>query len=83
MLNNLPVIVLANNRRVDISLSATGQQSVHRYPFNANDALELISEKGVEEQPSKKKPLLKKWRSPGLLNHAQPGLTAWPLDFAS
>ena len=38
MLNNLPVIVLANNRRVDISLSTTGQQSVHRYPFNTRDA---------------------------------------------
>jgi outer membrane protein OmpA-like peptidoglycan-associated protein len=35
MLNNLPVFVLANNRRVDISLSTTGQQSVRRYPFNA------------------------------------------------
>jgi hypothetical protein len=57
--DNLPVIVLANNRRVDIFLSTTGQQSVHRYPFNLNDALELISEKGVEKQPSKKKPLKK------------------------
>jgi outer membrane protein OmpA-like peptidoglycan-associated protein len=35
MLNNLTVFVLANNRRVDISLSTTGQQSVRRYPFNA------------------------------------------------
>jgi outer membrane protein OmpA-like peptidoglycan-associated protein len=55
MLNNLPVIVLANNRRVDISLSTTGQESVHRYPFNAKDALGLISEKGVEKHPTKKK----------------------------
>jgi hypothetical protein len=46
MLDNLQVIVLANNRRVDISLSTTGQQSVHRYPFNAQDALALISTKG-------------------------------------
>jgi outer membrane protein OmpA-like peptidoglycan-associated protein len=30
MLSHLPVIVLANNRRVDISLSTTGQQSTHR-----------------------------------------------------
>jgi outer membrane protein OmpA-like peptidoglycan-associated protein len=60
MLNNLPVIVLANNRRVDISLSTTGQQSLHRYPFNAKDALGLISEKGVEKQPSKKRPEKKK-----------------------
>ena len=59
MLNNLPVIVLANNRRVDISLSTTGQQSVHRYPFNAKDALGLISEKGVGKQPTKKRPVKK------------------------
>ena len=59
MLNNLSVIVLANNRRVDITLSTTGQQSVHRYPFNAKDALGLISEKGVEKKPSKKVPVKK------------------------
>ena len=57
MLDNLQVIVLANNRRVDVSLSTTGQQSVRRYPFNARDALALISTKGVEKEPtSKKKP---------------------------
>ena len=28
-------IVLAQNRRVDIVLSGTGQKSVRRYPFNA------------------------------------------------
>jgi outer membrane protein OmpA-like peptidoglycan-associated protein/opacity protein-like surface antigen len=43
MLNNLQVMVLANNRRVDISLSTTGQQSTHRYPFNARDYLALIN----------------------------------------
>jgi outer membrane protein OmpA-like peptidoglycan-associated protein len=59
MLNHLTVIVLANNRRVDITLSTTGQQSVHRYPFNAKDAMSLISEKGVEKQPSKRKPVKK------------------------
>ncbi len=59
MLNNLSVIVLANNRRVDISLSTTGQQSLHRYPFNAKDALGLISEKGVEKQPGKNRPAKK------------------------
>jgi outer membrane protein OmpA-like peptidoglycan-associated protein len=53
MLNNLRVIVLANNRRVDISLSTTGQQSVRRYPFNAKDALGLISTKGTEKAAKK------------------------------
>jgi outer membrane protein OmpA-like peptidoglycan-associated protein/opacity protein-like surface antigen len=55
MLDNLQVIVLANNRRVDVSLSTTGQQSVRRYPFNAKDALALISTKGVEKEPATKR----------------------------
>jgi outer membrane protein OmpA-like peptidoglycan-associated protein len=59
MLNNLPVMVLANNRRVDVTLSTTGQQSTHRYPFNARDYLTLISTEGVAKKPpvkSKAKP---------------------------
>ena len=61
MLSNLTVIVLANNRRVDVSLSTTGQQSVRRYPFNAKDALALISTKGAGREngaapPAKKRP---------------------------
>jgi hypothetical protein len=57
MLGNLRVMVLANNRRVDVSLNTTGQQSTHRYPFNARDYLALISTKGGEKKtPPKKKP---------------------------
>jgi outer membrane protein OmpA-like peptidoglycan-associated protein len=57
MLGNLRVMVLANNRRVDVSLNTTGQQSTHHYPFNAKDYLALISTKGGEKKPpSKKKP---------------------------
>ncbi len=57
MLRNLRVLVLANNRRVDVTLSTTGQQSVRRYPFNAKDFLALISTKGGEKKPPvKKKP---------------------------
>jgi outer membrane protein OmpA-like peptidoglycan-associated protein len=55
MLNNLQVMVLANNRRVDITLSTTGQQSTRRYPFNAKDFLALISTKDGEKKPSAKK----------------------------
>jgi hypothetical protein len=56
MLNNLQVMVLANNRRVDISLSTTGQQSTRRYPFNAKDYLALINTQGAEKgQPPRKK----------------------------
>jgi hypothetical protein len=54
---------LANNRRVDVTLSTTGQQSVRRYPFNAKDFLALINPKGVEtktkgeeaKQPARKR----------------------------
>jgi outer membrane protein OmpA-like peptidoglycan-associated protein len=54
LLNNLAVMVLANNRRVDVSLSTTGQQSTRRYPFNAKDFLALISTKGGEPSPPAK-----------------------------
>jgi outer membrane protein OmpA-like peptidoglycan-associated protein len=57
MLNNLQVMVLANNRRVDVTLSTTGQQSTRLYPFNAKDYLALISTKGAETKPPvKQKP---------------------------
>ena len=42
---NLTTIVWAQNRRVDIVLSTTGQQSVRLYPFNAADSLTLINAK--------------------------------------
>jgi outer membrane protein OmpA-like peptidoglycan-associated protein len=35
-------IVLANNRRVDITLSTTGQESLRQYPFKAVDFAKLI-----------------------------------------
>jgi outer membrane protein OmpA-like peptidoglycan-associated protein len=54
MLNDLPVMVLANNRRVDISLNTTGQQSTHRYPFNAKDYLALIKVQSVNKPIDKK-----------------------------
>lgn len=50
MMSHLQVMVLANNRRVDVTLSTTGQQSVHRYPFNAKDYLALINPKGGEKK---------------------------------
>lgn len=57
--DNLHVIVLANNRRVDISLDTTGQQSVRQYPFNARDSLTLLSAKagrpGKRATPTTKK----------------------------
>jgi hypothetical protein len=61
---NLLVIVMANNRRVDVSLDTTGQQSVRQYPFNAKDSLTLLSTKGTEGDrratpPAQKKPPVK------------------------
>ncbi|MGC1187753.1 MAG: OmpA family protein [Candidatus Acidiferrales bacterium] len=52
MMNNMTVMVLANNRRVDVSLSTTGQQSSHRYPFNTADFLALINTSGAKPKPA-------------------------------
>ncbi len=61
MLKNLSVMVLANNRRVDVTLSTTGQQSTRGYPFNAKDYLALINPKGGEKKPPvRRKPPVKK-----------------------
>ena len=51
-LRNMRVIVLASDRRVDITLSTTGQSSVRQFPFNSADALTLI---GGRESEMKKK----------------------------
>jgi outer membrane protein OmpA-like peptidoglycan-associated protein len=61
---NLAVIVLANNRRVDISLSTTGQQSVRQYPFNAKDSLTLLSTKGGDGEKPARAPARKKSPAP-------------------
>ena len=45
VLNNMNAIILASNRRVDITLSNAGQssqESVQQYPFNAADSLTLL-----------------------------------------
>ena len=52
ILSQLNVIVLAQNRRVDVTLSTTGQQSVREFPFNASDALTLL---GTKSPAPKKK----------------------------
>lgn len=41
-LRRINVIYLAQNRRVDITLTNTGQQSVQLYPFNAKDSATLL-----------------------------------------
>ena len=42
-MRNLTVIYLAQNRRVDVTLANSGQQSVQLYPFNAHDAETLLA----------------------------------------
>jgi hypothetical protein len=49
ILNELPVIVLAKNRRVDVTLSTTGQKSTRWYPFNAADALILLDSRNLTQ----------------------------------
>lgn len=41
------VLALAQSRRVDVTLSTTGQTSVRQFPFNAEDALNLINPRGT------------------------------------
>jgi outer membrane protein OmpA-like peptidoglycan-associated protein len=53
LLNNMRAIILASNRRVDVVLNTTGQQSTRQYPFNARDYLTLISTQGVGTAPKK------------------------------
>jgi outer membrane protein OmpA-like peptidoglycan-associated protein len=47
LLDKLGVIVLAKNRRVDVTLSTTGQQSTRWYPFNTADALSLLDQRNL------------------------------------
>jgi outer membrane protein OmpA-like peptidoglycan-associated protein len=62
ILKNLRTIMLASNRRVDVTLSTTGQTSVKQFPFNAEDSLSLI---GGREKPAPAKPATtKKKRTP-------------------
>ena len=54
IMKNLLTVRLANNRRVDVTLSTTGEQSVRRFPFNAKDSLTLLSRSGGETRKTGK-----------------------------
>jgi OmpA family len=56
IMKNLRTVTLAQNRRVDITLSSTGQQSIRQFPFNAEDALTLLSSESGARPAAKKKP---------------------------
>jgi outer membrane protein OmpA-like peptidoglycan-associated protein len=52
VLDHMRTIILASNRRVDITLSNWGQasqNSVREFPFNAADSLTLIKEEGTRK----------------------------------
>ncbi len=59
ILKNVRTILLASNRRVDVTLSTTGQTSVRQYPFNAADSLTLLETKAGA---AKAKPPVKKMK---------------------
>ena len=52
VLRNMRTIILASNRRVDITLSNAGQapqESAREFPFNAADSLTLLKEEGTKK----------------------------------
>src|SRR5580704_1264851 len=49
VLDNMKTVLLASNRRVDITLSTTGQKSVREFPFNAADSLTLLQQAGTKK----------------------------------
>jgi outer membrane protein OmpA-like peptidoglycan-associated protein len=51
---NLPAFILANNRRVDVSLSTTGQQSQRFFPYNSEDLTVLMGAPPKAKAPAKK-----------------------------
>jgi hypothetical protein len=60
VLKNMVVIRMASNRRVDVTLSTTGQTSVRQFPFNTTDALTLIGGREGEAKKPVRKPVGKK-----------------------
>jgi outer membrane protein OmpA-like peptidoglycan-associated protein len=53
LVKNIDTVRMANNRRVDVTLSTTGEQSVRQFPFNAKDALTLLSRGGATQGKTK------------------------------
>jgi sulfur relay (sulfurtransferase) complex TusBCD TusD component (DsrE family) len=62
ILRNIDVVRMASNRRVDVTLSTTGQSSTKVFPFNSTDALTLIG--GREGERKVAKPAPKKKAAP-------------------
>jgi hypothetical protein len=60
VLRDMQTIVLASDRRVDITLSTTGQSSVRQFPSNAPDASILIGSREGEANKKTPESLLRK-----------------------
>ncbi|MGC1449236.1 MAG: OmpA family protein [Candidatus Sulfotelmatobacter sp.] len=57
ILKNINVIRMASNRRVDVTLSTTGESSAKVFPFNSTDALTLIGgREGAKKTTAKPAP---------------------------
>ena len=56
VVRNLTAFRMANNRRVDVHLSTTGQTSLRYYPYNADDLSVLMGETkpAAKKAPAKK-----------------------------
>jgi outer membrane protein OmpA-like peptidoglycan-associated protein len=50
-LRRLDTMVLANNRRVDVTLSPLGQESLREYPYRSDDFLKLIDRNPPTSRP--------------------------------
>jgi OmpA family/PKD domain len=59
-LKHIDTVRMASNRRVDVTLSTTGQSSVRQFPFNAADSLTLIGGREGETKKKAVKPAPKK-----------------------
>jgi outer membrane protein OmpA-like peptidoglycan-associated protein len=62
IIKNIVVVRMASNRRVDVTLSTTGQSSTLVFPFNSTDALTLIGGREAKKataKPAAKKPVKK------------------------
>jgi outer membrane protein OmpA-like peptidoglycan-associated protein len=63
ILKNIDVVRMASNRRVDVTLSTTGQSSARVFPFNSTDALTLIggreAARKTTAKPAAKRPVKK------------------------
>jgi hypothetical protein len=64
ILRNMDVVRMASNRRVDVTLSTTGQSSVKVFPFNSTDALTLIGGREGERKVTKPAPKKKAMPKP-------------------